>query len=292
MTLSLVNSKGVTLATFAEPADLVPGIAGPEGPPGPMGPPGPAGSVTPTPPALGAPPPWAVAAGYTSLAFSDDFTGTTLDLTKWGRGLWYNPDPGAAPFSVANSILTITSSAACPEPCITSAPNRNLAQAYAPTFGAFQARMKGDNWFAFWLMSLAHMNGTVPTSSNPLTECSEIDWIEGDSGNLTKVYNALHMNTGSQGGIPDQYNQGVTDSSFNVGVDITQEFHLYGGLWTPTTVQFYFDNVLTRTVLPYPSTPQPMLMILDVWPGGVTGSPAVGTPTNEIDWVQVWQKAA
>lgn len=236
-------------------------------------------------PTVPAPPPQAAGMVY---VFGDDFTGTTLDLTKWGRGLWYEADPGPAPFVVANGVLTITNST------IVTAPNRDLTKAFAPRGGYTEMLAKPSrSWAGFWDMSVNHMQG-VPKTADPTTWCSEIDGLETDSAHPTVAYYALHLNTGSSGVPPapvDQWNHGLQNNVHDLGVDLTAAFHKYGRYWDQNTVSYYFDDKLIFTQPSYPSTWQRMLGILDAWPGGVANGPVMQPITLQVEHYYAWQVA-
>src|SRR5208282_5355764 len=72
--------------------------------------------------------------------------------------------------------------------------------------GYFEAYMLGVDWAAFWLYQAPRPMGIVPTSGNPFTQLNEIDIIETDPAYPGNVNCTLHSNTGSSGGITDQFN--------------------------------------------------------------------------------------
>lgn len=246
-------------------------------------------ALGPTPPPAIQPPPQAVAAGYTKLAFDDEFTappdigyGTTGH--KWNAGLWYNPVPAASCFTQSGSNLTITSPPGSSDIDLTTEYHDTSGGTFW-TNGYFEASMACSNWSAAWLFSQAH-------TQNKAGLCSEIDIIETDSGNPTTIYQTLHSNTGGGGGVADQYNQGKGSNVWNptvTGGQVLGQFHTFGVLWTPTAVTFYYDNKPAVTMPPYAnSTQQPMFLILSAQPGGILKSPAVQPVTTVVDFVRVW----
>ena len=79
----------------------------------------------------------------------------------------------------------------------------------------------------------------------------------------------------------------------DVGVDLTADFHVYGMMWTASTISWYLDGKLIHSAPVYDSTNQPMFVLLQMWIGGWTGGTTTATPDElktEVDWVRVWQK--
>lgn len=254
-----------------------------------------------TPVAAPTPPPQAVTAGFTELFFADDFDALDLGLGtpghKWNGGLWYETVPPSSDFSASNSILTITA---------TATSNTNLCtQHYDSTGGAsgtpflggyFEARMYCTDWSAFWLYRWKQPYTSNPpvSPSDPTTWINEIDIIESDPGvNYANLaFCTLHKNTGGSGGVPDEGNGGATDQfPMPGGGKTVGEWHIYGVLWTQTAVTFFVDNIQIASFPPYPSTWQPVQLILSAQPGGVTGQSqsTVIPPITLVDWVRVWE---
>ena len=77
------------------------------------------------------------------------------------------------------------------------------------------------------------------------------------------------------------------------GIDLTAGFHTYSALWESTSVTWYLDGRKLMDAPVYDTTDNDMFLILDMWTGGWTRGPNVGTPAElctEVDWVRVWQK--
>jgi beta-glucanase (GH16 family) len=147
--------------------------------------------------------------------------------------------------------------------------------------------MKCTDWSAFYLFS-AQRPWQPIVASNPSTWTSEIDILETDPGApyVHDVVTTLHKNTGGDGGVPDEQNWNNNNLFTS---SLINEWHIYGCLWTQTQVTWYVDNVQVCTYPAYPSTWQPMQLILGVGPGGVNGSPSVANPpTLAVGWVRVW----
>lgn len=245
-------------------------------------------------------PPRAAAAGFTNLVFEDDFD--TLDLAfgenkgeKWNAGLWWDTIPDRSCYEVSGSALKIT----VPDGkdhidlCtqwhnLTTTPNDNAGIRFQPG-GYFEARICTFNWDAFWLFcwNRPWNYGSKVNPNDPMTWTNEIDILESDGGYPSWVWNTLHKNTSSDS-LPDEQNWPHIAETNNVMVG---EWHNYGVLWTRDLLTFFLDGIPTREVKPYPSTWQPVQLILTAGIGGVGGSPSKTKPEIiRVDWVRAWQQ--
>ncbi|MBV8101590.1 MAG: glycoside hydrolase family 16 protein [Verrucomicrobia bacterium] len=240
-----------------------------------------------------APPGQALSAGFQNLTFDEEFKGP-MDIGygttghKWNAGLWWEPIPSPIAFSVSDSILTITAG---------SKNYVNLCTQYHDASGGtqflggyFEARMLCTDWSAFWLFCVnrPHVYGNLVRASNPLSWTNEIDIIETDPGSPSAAFCTLHANSSGDGGVRDELNN---PHRFSVNHPVLGAWHTYGLLWTQDQVTWYVDNVKVASVRPFPSTWQPMQLILTAAPGGVNGSAStVLPPITQVQWVRVWEK--
>ncbi|MBI5800109.1 MAG: family 16 glycosylhydrolase [Verrucomicrobia bacterium] len=178
-----------------------------------------------------------VPSGYT-LAFSDDFTGTSLDTSAWSyrtdaRG---NSQQQAANVSVSGGYLHL-------------AVKKEIVGSYNYTGGGiiskagyaegyYEARFKvpaGAGWHSsFWVMGY---NG-VDTGKGANEQ--EIDICEQDSNNLPRYTTDYHKWSPS----PEVHNIG-TRTLYTT--DMHANFHTLGALFTATKVTYYLDGVETST---------------------------------------------
>lgn len=175
--------------------------------------------------------------GY-KLAFSDEFNGSTLDLEKWAfrtdSKMWSTQLP--ANVKVANGHLLL-------ELKKEEAKTKHYTGAGVISkgtfkYGYYEASMKippGAGWHSsFWMMKHDFSGGT-----NPKTACQELDVIENDSSHKLGYGVNVHKWKGEHvafGG------KGVKTP------DLSQDFHVFGCEFTPTTVKYYFDGKLVQTV--------------------------------------------
>jgi beta-glucanase (GH16 family) len=242
--------------------------------------------------------------------FRDDFN--TLDRSVWDDHIWYdepaNPAWGSGFQQVdSNGILHLRSSRSMIGDTGLPYPyNTITTQTSGLTFtqGYFEARMKwtgGDGaWPGFWLFSYRHATNDAYPKINPfcalnglapaLCASAELDAFEGQGSEPQSFYGTIHSNSCGCYGLPDQQNDNNLDDA---GVDLTQDFHTYGMLWTATEIKWYLDGRLMHTAPVYDTTDQPMFLLLQMWSGGWTKDPDSSTPDTletQVDYVQVWQQ--
>lgn len=251
--------------------------------------PTPTASPTPTPTPVATPTPPSVT--YT---FRDEFSGTTIDTSKWrkppseplgteGGSAWDNSHS-----FVSNGMLHLVAVRKGPNswavPCIDT--SRGL---FKQRYGVFEARIKvpqGNGlWPAFWGISEFGATGG-PWGPDELDFMEILANTPGSNNNgvlsddIRKLHQVVHWHNGSQ-----------THTGTIWSEPLSNDFHVYKGVWRPGVVEFYIDNVLTRRITFNDSDLQgamPITLNLAVggWPGpsdSTTPSPA----TMLVDWVRV-----
>lgn len=233
-------------------------------------------------------PPQAQAAGYTHLAFDDEFNSPdTISPNGTGNYNWYatniygSPSLPASGYSVQNGYLEINTDASGYSYGLATVSPQNTVQAWQ--HGYFEASIlfcsyctQTEGWPSFWSASIERATGEIPSSS----PSGELDFFEyyvsgGYRAYLTTVHQASgtskQQNPNNVAPVPNGTNYG--------------NWHTYGCLWTPDEVRWYFDNNLVTTVKTGPNTPytaleqEKMFLILGTgskWP-------------MYVDYVHVWQ---
>ena len=134
------------------------------------------------------------------------------------------------------------------------------------------------NWAAFWLFSIAHAQGTDTTPTGE--EWCELDIFEA-FGNGNEV-GTVHDWVLSNGTITNTQN--TNNYQPLNGIDMSQ-FHIYGVLWTPSTITWYFDN---QAIMSWPTPAicqtQQLFMIL----GTQVHPPQTSNVFTNVDWVHVY----
>jgi beta-glucanase (GH16 family) len=235
------------------------------------------------------PPSQASAAGYKHLAFDDEFNSPntispngTGNYNWYAANIYYSPSLPASGYSVQNGYLEIKTDASGYSYGLATVSPENTVQAWE--HGYFEARIafcstcsQGHGWPSFWSGSIARATGQIPESA-PFAELDFFEYYvwEGYKAYLTTV----HQASGTGKGVQNYNNNPTVPSGTNFA-----SWHIYGCLWTPDEVRWYFDNKLVETVKTGPGTPytaleqEKMFLIL-------------GTGVNwpmYVDYVHVWQ---
>jgi beta-glucanase (GH16 family) len=233
----------------------------------------------------------------TSLLWSDEFNGTTLNSADWstvvGGGGFGNNElqyytNRSNNLSVANGLLTIT---ALQENYggqnYTSAKVWTTGKRYF-TYGRFEARIKIPTtqglWPAFWMMPQSSVYGGWPASG-------EIDIMENRGSNPYHILGTIHYG-------PDYTNHQSKGGDFFATSDLSADFHVYAVEWEPDTIKWFVDNTLffkakTSDLSPYAwPFDQDFYMILNVAVGGWFGGDPDGTTvfpqSMQVDYVRVY----
>jgi len=218
------------------------------------------------------------------LSWSDEFSGTALNLNNWSYevGRWpYNEELENYQISavtVANGTLDIKATRNTNyNPPYVSGRIRTQGH-FMQKFGRFEVRAKLPKgrgiWPAIW---------TLPDNMWP----PEIDIMELLGHEPNKVYFTNHW-----GVYPNVSNQ---SSSFT-GPDFSADYHVFSCDWFPDRIDFYVDGVFRKTNR-NPGIPQvPMYVILNLavggqWPGNPDAT-TVFPQSMLVDYVRVYEQLA
>lgn len=234
-----------------------------------------------------------------SLVYSDEFDGTTLDLSKWDIQLGYAPNQEKEYYTdssnnirVENGNLIIT---AKKEQIVTDR-NYSSGRIYSKSkgfikYGKVEARISVPSgvgtWPAFWMMPQSSVYGSWPKSG-------EIDIMEHIGSDPRMTSHAVHtaLKNGSLGN--NWFTKVYKDSMEN-------KFHIYSILWEPDDILFFIDNVKTATLyrnFTDTSTGWPFdqefYVILNLAIGGTMGGTIDDTIFNnpvqmKVDYVRFYQ---
>ncbi|WDF66319.1 family 16 glycosylhydrolase [Flavobacterium sp. KACC 22763] len=189
-----------------------------------------------------------------TLVWSDEFNGTTVDLTKWqsisGNGCpslcgfgnaeaqRYDPNQATIVKEGANSYLNIQAkyepNASFPDQPYASSKLTTEGK-YSLKYGRVEARMKLSNgqgaWPAFWMLPV---NGNWPYTG-------EIDIMEAKHRNPQSVDGTIHY---------DGNGYHFTGRSYSSPTDLSSDFHVYAVEWGPNYIKWFVDDVLFHTATP------------------------------------------
>ena len=247
-------------------------------------------------------------AGYTSeqKIFEDQFTGTSLDTTKWTTYLgaegtrWDNFGKIAAPYSGPNTPLTNSYSMFGPSQVtvnngltLTAKRNNVVSTGTYPwisgvvtTEGKFTLPTSG--WYVQVKAKLPDMTrgmwpGVWFLPARSGTAFNELDFIQGGETGAGPVNQVNAFDYFS----PERQRQ----STPNLGVDLTAGYHIWGLQWTPGVgIKAWLDGKLVWSLsasssLTIPSEPYEIILDLDVAGGTASGSHTIydaTTPTSSM----------
>lgn len=216
------------------------------------------------------------------LVWAEEFTGTSVDWTKWNAEnvAWpYNAElqfylPQQA--SVSGSVLNILGERRNHGGRAYVSARINTAGKFVQQYGRFEARMRvpaGQGfWPAFWLLPAS---GAWPP---------EIDIMEHIGGVPNRIYLTHHWGT---------VTNVMSNGTQYHGPDFTLAYHNFAVEWNPARVDWFIDGVQRfTTTANFPR--EPMYIILNMAIGGtLPGNPDATTPfpaSTLVDWVRVWQR--
>ncbi|MCU1423501.1 MAG: hypothetical protein JWN36_3152 [Microbacteriaceae bacterium] len=178
------------------------------------------------------------------LVFGDDFSGTSLDTTKWTprADAGHNSVQKASNLTVSGGQLHIALKS---EPTVAGGSTYYFSGGGVISnqrfgYGYYETRAKvnaGPGWHsAFWSMC------TDPATPQNYNTCkkTEIDGFEIDSKNPGTIRNNI-FDWGASG-------SEVTTGNYASGVDASSGWHTYGYDYDETGVRFYIDGTLTGTL--------------------------------------------
>ena len=230
------------------------------------------------------------------LVWSDEFAGSSIDLSQWQFGIGSTNDNihyytgRIENAQVSGGLLQII---ARKESYLGYGYTSALLQtrnAVSWRYGRIEARIKvpGTPGFvpAFWMLPAESMYGWWPYSG-------EIDILEYPTTFPGTIYGTLHAQAYS-------YFTGTTPLGGTAQVaDAETAFHVYAVEWTPEQIDFFVDQnkyfTVTNPHTGYQSWPfdQPFYVILNLAVGGGwVGAPTPSTifpATLEVDYVRVYQ---
>ncbi len=237
------------------------------------------------------------------LAWNDEFSGSTLDTSKWRHWLLgARRDAVNSPnaVSVADGALTISTYTSGGTHYTGMISTQNT---YQYTYGYIEARINFDStpgmWSAFWMQSDTMGN---PIGS-PNTAGTEIDICE-----HRKVDGNGVNRDGNIGGVIhwDGYGTAHRSHGYDSGnLGLGNGYHVYGMEWTPTQHKFYINGVLRWTInnnptnSPVSQRSEFIILSSEVSDGGWSSTVPTGgygslsntTTKMDVDYVRVYRRA-
>ncbi|MFF3501077.1 family 16 glycosylhydrolase [Streptomyces sp. NPDC003247] len=157
---------------------------------------------------------------------------------------------------------------------------------YTTQFGYFEMRAKGPNCgggghTAWWLVGDQADQASDGTGT---LRSGEIDIVENAFSNLGSWTPTLHKWT------DPSYNK--TNTTMTIDGDPANEYHVYGMEWTPTGLEFYYDNEYKGRIAGSPLYPMGMMLGLYTdasWSGSANDT---WPKTWYVDYVRVFKPDA
>lgn len=156
------------------------------------------------------------------------------------------------------------------------------------TFGYFEFRAKMPRgkgmWPAIWMLRSDQAN------------LEEIDVLEMVDEHAQRIAQHYHYGTKAA---PQDWSR-LRGQGYDQHVDLSQDFHTYGLLWTKDELTWYIDGHKTQSTLNDPKFNKadicrsPMYLIFNLAIGGWAGAPDESTAFPQwlqIDYVRVWKPA-
>lgn len=245
---------------------------------------------------------------YTSITFQDEFTGNSLDTTKWFDTIWYERGVSYPKnYSVENGGLHIWPLV---DPSRSANGNNgffNRAFAtdgkFSQQYGYFEASIKmprGKGLFpAFWIFNHQRSEGTIHTEID-IMECytsADVNALPGWS--TTDFRPTDYVGTVWNNQVTQDragFYRMVEHAGFPLK-DLNAGFNTFGCHWDSAGVRFYFNGQPMGSLITVNSSyfsVRPMYIILDLWLNGQSGIPnATETPqgiSNSMifDYVRAW----
>lgn len=229
---------------------------------------------------------------YDTLVWSDEFDvdgapnpdNWTMELGNGDSG-WGNNEAQyylAENAVVEGGMLKITAKAENSNGFDYTSARMKTEGLYDFTYGKVEIRAKlptgAGTWPALWMLGSDYATNSWPG-------CGEIDIMEHVGNDQNTIHGTLHY-PGNSGGNAN------TGSTTVAGV--SDEFHVYSVIWSPTKIRFFVDDVEFHSYDNVSSSPfnSDFFIILNVAMGGNFGGeidPGFTQSTMEVDYVKVYQ---
>jgi len=252
--------------------------------------------------------------GY-QLVFNDEFNGTTLDRAKWHTRMIYNNGTTDRLHDekqryrdndnhrVNNGVLSLVArKVSSTDPNGINYESGMIRSDWTSRYGYYETRVKMPAgvgvWPAFWLNSDVSETGR-------LSWPPEIDIFEYVNNGVEDTSNMIHSNVVTNDRKPSELF--YSDPAFNTQYTywrapfkFSDDFHVIGAEWTPTTVTMYVDGqkIYTRAAtwnyddgkLGGPAHILLNFAVGGAWAGRHGIDDAAFPQEMQIDWVRVYQK--
>lgn len=223
-------------------------------------------SPEPTPPA-GTGPSWDTSGAWHA-KFADEFTGTSLDTSKWTPG-WF----GAGITGPVNSAETVKYNSA----------NVSVSGGFLhlKIQGGYGAHINSDGKYSFSRGAVEY-RAFLPASGGQVANWPAL-W---DNGRSWPGDGENDTAEGLGGQVCTYWHASGTDAGSCHGASYAGSWHTFGYEWTPTKVTWYYDGVKVREQATTVASPHYLILQNTQ---GEYGGPNANTDL-QVDYVRVWQR--
>jgi beta-glucanase (GH16 family) len=229
--------------------------------------PSPTPTPTPTPTSGGTGPSWDASGAWTS-KFSDEFSASALDTSKWTPG-WF----GTGITGPVNSAETVRYSSA----------NVSVSGGvlHLKIQNGYGAHINSDGKYSFSRGAVEY-RAFLPASGGQVANWPAL-W---DNGQSWPADGENDTAEGLSGQVCTYWHASGTDAGSCHGGTYAGAWHTYGYEWTPTKVTWYYDGAKVREQATTVSSPH--YLILQNTQGEYGGPNA--SADLQVDYVRVWQR--
>ncbi|KAB1185480.1 MULTISPECIES: family 16 glycosylhydrolase [Haloferax] len=233
-----------------------------------------------------------------NLALEDNFDSGTLDSNNWGIGFGWGRETNGSPERIVDENVEIRNN----QLHLTGTHDGNDIKAGGVHSRGKQYFGPGSYWEA--KIKMPDRVGFLPAfwaKPNDESWPPEIDFVElfqtGDSYGDTHVSHH-HIHYSSSGVKGDSSTHEDEPASYDVGEDLSQDFHIYGCQWMEDRVVHYVDGIKVAettdpTIMTSLNNGAPFYMMLNIHIDriGTTDRSESWGESMVVDWVRVWEYA-
>jgi beta-glucanase (GH16 family) len=240
--------------------------------------------------------------GNWNAIFADDFSGVSVDQSKWSTCLWWGCTGAQGQTNVRHIAQNVTVAGGTLTLTARQTAGSDAQGSYSYTLGEIQSgRTSSDlskpprfSMLYGFVEARVRAAGTRGFESGLWMSPADESWppeldiaeILGKSSNMVNM--AFHWRNASAGN-----NQDYTQY---VGPDFAADWHTFGVDWEPTYITWYVDGMARKTYTDSNTIPH---AAMDVRANVDVGGPWIGDPDSttswpgkfDIDYIRAWQKS-
>ncbi|QCJ47429.1 family 16 glycosylhydrolase [Haloprofundus sp. MHR1] len=228
-----------------------------------------------------------------TLAFEDTFDSGSLDTSNWGVGFGWGMETNASPESISEEYVNITDGqlriGASPDNGIEAGAVNTKDKQYFGPGSYWEAKIKFPKRVGFLPAFWAKPNSEAWP---PEIDFVELFQTDGSSSDYTQSHHHIHYSSDTQPNGPHEDD----GASYDVGDDLTENFHIYGCEWQEDAIRHYVDGQLVAertadTIVESCNNGAPFYMMFTIHIDrvGTTDKSANWDEEMVVDWARVWE---